>query len=361
MRRVRVGGQITGLRRAGLPVRVLAYMTAAVAGLAFVAGCRVPGMSATAAAPTASGTVTVAAVPGMAAAPLYLAYQHGFFRDAGLNVKIVNYSSVRAELKDLRAGKVDVAYGDYADMFYAQAKSLAVARNNKPNLNMVLLADGYDAAPKVMEVLTLPGSHIVSPSDLVGKTIGTASADVMPPSSSGRPYSLETVATQSVLNNDNVNLHKVTWRPVPAGALIGDLASGRVNAILATEPTIFEAERQLGAVPVLDSCSGSTANLPLDGYFALRSTAEAKSAMFTAFRSALERGQAMAGQEAPVRAALHGHAGLSVESASLVTLGQYPTSMNAGDLQRIVGLMFYFGVIGSVGGGQLSVSSMIFH
>jgi NitT/TauT family transport system substrate-binding protein len=360
MRLVRVGGRITGHRRARRPVRVLAFVTAAVAGLAFVVGCRVPGMSSSAAGPAGTATVTVAATPGVPDAPLYIAYQDGFFRDAGINLHIVNYSSVRAEVRDLQARKVDVAFGDYADMFYKQAQALAARGHHKSYLNMVLVADGYDAAPNVMEVLTLPTSGIVSPKDLQGKTIGTPPADLMPTTTSGRPYSLDTVATQSVLNNDNVNPSAINWQPLPSQALIGDLASGQVDAILATEPTIFEAEQQLGAVPVLDSCSGSTANLPLDGYFALRSFANQKPAVLTAFRSALERGQAAASQEAPVRATLQGYAGLSVESASLVTLGQYPTSMNASDLQRIVGLMFFFGAINSVQGSQLPVKNMIF-
>ncbi len=50
-------------------------------------------------------------------------------------------------------------------------------------------------------VLALPpGPHqpaIVSPQDLVGKTVGTASAGVMPSNVAGMPYSLDTVATQS--------------------------------------------------------------------------------------------------------------------------------------------------------------------
>jgi hypothetical protein len=52
---------------------------------------------------------------------------------------------------------------------------------------------------------------------------------------------------------------------------------------------------------------------------------------------------------------------MSVQDASLLTIGQYPTTVNASDLQRVIGLMFSLGVIQSVGGNQLQVQSMIFH
>jgi NitT/TauT family transport system substrate-binding protein len=307
-----------------------------------------------------SGTINVGAAPGVGDVPLYLALQSGAFRQTGLTVHIVNYSSAASELKALQAGKIQVAYGDYADMFYAQAQAQAAGGKNA--LNMVILADGYDAAPNTMEVLTLPDSGIVSPKNLQGKTIGTTEPQLMSTSTVGQPYSLETVATQSVLTNDSVNLQRVFWHRFPSGAsLISALAAHQVSAILATEPTIFQAESQLGAVPVVDSATGATANLPLDGYFALRSFAKTNAAQLNAFRSALETGQAAASQQAPVRAALQHSIGMSGSDASLVTLGIYPTSMNASDLQRVVSLMFFFNTIKPINNSQLSVQGMVFH
>jgi len=359
MRLVLASARAQSDRRPARRVRVFAGVAAAAAVLTVVAGCRVPGMSGGTSAPQVSGTINVGAAPGVGVVPLYLALQSGAFRHTGLTVHVVTYSSISSELQDLQAGKIQVAYGDYANMFYAQAHALAAG--GKSGLNMVIVADGYDAAPNTMEVLTLPNSGIVTPKNLQGKTIGTTEPQMMSMSNAGQPYSLETVATQSVLTNDNVTLARVHWRPVASSALLGALANHQVNAILATEPTIFQAESQLGAVPVVDSATGATANLPLDGYFALRSFASKNSAQLNAFRSALETGQSAASQQAPVRAALEHSVGLAMSDASLVTLGIYPTSMNASDLQRVVSLMFFFNAIPSVNGSQLSVQSMIYH
>ena len=365
MRLVPIGGRTVDHRRAGHPVRVLAGMTALVAGLLTVAGCT--GSSSSTATPTftdANNVIRVAETPGVGDAPLFIAFQQGLFRQAGLQVRITNYGSARSELVALQHGQADVAFGDYADMFYAQAQS--EAKGAKNGLNMVIVADGYDAVANTMEVLALPpAAHqaaIVTPQNLAHKTVGTASAGVMPTNVPGTPYSLDTVATQSVLQNDSVSPSSISWRPLPPGApqeaLLQQLKSHQVDAILATEPTIFEAESQLGAVPVLDSCTGATSNLPLDGYFSTRAFASAHHSKLAAFRSVLYRAQALANnQSEPVRTTLEGSEGMSVEDASLLTIGQYPTTVSVNDLQRVISLMFAFSAIPT----QPSVKAMIFH
>jgi NitT/TauT family transport system substrate-binding protein len=323
--------------RVGRPGRRAAGVAAAATGLILVTGCHVPGFSSSAAAgPTASGTVTVVAAPGVPDAPLYIGLRDGLFSQAGLTVHIVSTSSVPQEVAALHKGTADIAFGDYANMFFAQEQS--------PSPHLLALADGYDAGPNVMEVLTLPGSKIVTPKDLQNKVIGTAAAQGMPTSNKGQsqPYSIDTVATWSVLTSDSARVGTITWDPMPAKDLIGALQSGRVNAILATEPTIYEAESQLGAVPVLDSCTGATANLPLDGYFTTSAYASRNAQVVAAFRAALAKAQARASMAAPLQTALTKSARLGAQAAAMVTLGTYPTTLSAPNLQRVVNLMFTF-------------------
>jgi len=323
------------LRRPG---RRTAVVAAAAASLILVTGCHVPGFSSSAGAgPTASGTVTVEAVPGVPDAPLYIGLRDGLFSKAGLTVHVVKSSSVPAEVAALRNGTADIAFGDYANMFYAQEQG-------PPHL--LALADGYDAGPNVVEVLTLPGSDIVTPRNLENKVIGTAPAQAIPTHNAkdqSQPYGIDTVATWSVLASDNVRVRTITWDPMPPSELIGALQHHQVDAILATEPTIYSAESRLGAVPVVDSCTGATANLPLDGYFTTKSYAGKNAQVLAAFRSALVKAQAQAAMAAPLQTALTKSAGLKAQAAAMVTLGSYPTTTSALSLQRVVNLMFNFG------------------
>jgi NitT/TauT family transport system substrate-binding protein len=316
-----------------------------------VTGCQFFGSGGSAAEPTGSGTVTVAAAPGVANAPLFVGITKGLFSQAGLDVRVIPASSIKAELNDLASGHADIAFGDYADMFYAQKSKAA---------NLSIVANGYNAAPSVMEVLTLPGSGINSAADLVGRNVGMAAPQEMPPTTPRHeePDTLESIAAWSVLSADNVDPTQVHWTPMQTRNLVGALKVRRVAAILATEPTIYLAESQLGAVPVLDAGTGDTASLPLDGYFSTASWASKNSTNMAAFRAALQKAQGEANQSAPVQNALMNSAHMGVQTASLVTLGTYPTSLQAADLQRVANLMFLFNTFPN-NSGTLEVSSMI--
>ena len=334
------------------PGRRAAGATAAAVGLLLVAGCQLPGSSSSAEGPTGSGTVTIAAPYEVADAPLFIGINDGLFRQAGLTVRVISEPSVNAEVAALRSGQADIAFGDYADMFYAQQQ--------QAKLHLNIVANGYDAAPNVMEVLALPGSHITSPAALKGKIIGTSEPQELLLSKT-KPYSLDTIATWSVLSSGNVDPTTIHWQPMQTSQLIGALQTGRVNAILATEPTIYQAESNLGAIPVLDSCTGATANLPLAGYFSDAAYAKGHAANLAAFRASLLKAQSSGSMSAPLQNALTKYDHLNVQQASLVTLGTYPTSLQEPDLQRIANLMFTFNTEPSGTTGTLSVSSMIFH
>jgi len=309
----------------------------AAAAVMVLAGCQVSGVSSAAGKAPPGSSITVASVPGIGNAPLYLALREGLFRQAGLTVRIELFSSAAAEVTALKSGKADVAVGDYADFFFAQ--------EHDARAPLVVVADGYDARPDVMDVLVGPHSGITGPPGLLGKTIGTAAPQLMPHTSNGRPYSLATVAASSVLMNDGVQPTAVTWKPMPANDLIGALRSHRVDAILVTEPQIFQAENQLGARSILDACSGQSANLPLEGYFAPASFAKRHRAALVAFRSALIRAQAKAAQALPLQAALTQYAGISDLTAPLITIGTYPTSLKTASLQRVADLMSFYGAL----------------
>jgi NitT/TauT family transport system substrate-binding protein len=325
---------------------IAAVTVAAVAMALLAAGCQAHTTASEGAGISGSSQLTVAATPGVADAPLYLAARDGLFARAGLRVTIESSNSASSELHALTAGTIDVASSDYADFFSVEGN----------DSDLLIVADGYDAAPNVMEVLTLPGSGITTPQDLVGKTIGTPEPQEFPFNAS-TPYSLDTMATQSVLLNDGVEPTQVSWKPMPSQDLVGALKSGQVNAIVVTEPYIFQAESQLGATEVLDSLSGATANLPLSGYFTRSSFARKNADPLRIFRSVLLQAEAEAAAGNDVRSVLADSSQMNTQTAAMVTLGLYPTSLNVNGVQQVADLMYDFGMLAQA----LNVSSMIFH
>jgi len=332
------------------PGHVLRRSTVALALLSLVfvtAGCHVPGTSSPAL--PAGQNLTVAVVPGIDTVPLTVASMDGLFSQHGIGISVEDFPSVGAAYSALVQGKADVAAGDYTSFFYAIAKGQARLR---------LVMDGYDAAAGTMQVLALPSSGINSPQELAGKVIATPGlatpAAQVAPYSPTFPYSIETLATESVLQSDGVSTSSVSWLPLPENQMLGALRDHRVSAILATEPLIIEAETQLGAQEVLDSCSGVTANLPLSGYFSTSSFASKHPAALDAFRDALVTAQSDSGQRSNVQSVLRGEH-MTALYADLVNLGQYPSFLNVGQVQRIADLMYDSGMITA----PVSVQSLV--
>jgi NitT/TauT family transport system substrate-binding protein len=332
---------------ARIPGRRITLALASVALL--VTGCHVPGSSASGAGATGSQTITVAVVSGagsaplsLANAPLRVAVRNGIFRQHGLNVVIKSYRTLGGVMSALGNGTAQVASGDYTSFLYQQETGA---------MSLRLIADGYDGAPNMMEILTLPGSAITTPQKLAGTTVATPerafsySSHSSGSNTAALPYNIETLAAATVLRADGVSPSSVKWKPTPVANMISELQHHQVGAILAPEPYVFEAESQLGAQELLDSCSGATTGLPLSGYFSLDRFGATHAAAMDAFRSALLQAQADAAMRGPVQAVLPGATGMTAQDAALVTLGTYPTSLSVGQVQRVAQLMFDAGMI----------------
>jgi NitT/TauT family transport system substrate-binding protein len=333
------------LARAGVRVSALHIAPVALLATMLVSGCQFLGIG-SAGAGAGSGPVTVAVVPGIDNAPLSVALQEGLFRQNGLNVVIKDYPSLSAEYRALTSGQAQIAAGDYTDFFYLQATDRASLR---------LIADGYDAVSNSVAILTLPNSGITTPQQLQGLPGGVATtpAQLVPPSTAV-PFNIQTLAAQEVLQNDGVSPSTVTWTPMQPQNMIGALRGGQVKAILVTEPYILQAEEQLGAVEVVNASTGVTDGLPMSGYFSLASYERADRAAVRAFQKALAQAQAECAQRGPVQSVLSHLTSMSQGESALVTLGAYPVSLNAGQVQRVATLMYDSGMIRA----PVSVSSL---
>ncbi len=309
-----------------------------------VAGCHVPGTSSGQVA--VSQQITVAVVPGFANAPLQVAVKNGLFTQHGVDVTVQTYQTLQQAYAALASGQANIISGDYAGLLYQQAR----------RAQLRLIADGYDATPGLMEVLTLPGSAITAPQDLEGKAVATPPQQLAP-FSGNTPYNIETLATESVLQSDGVNPTSVRWKAMPPGSMISALRHHTVSAIVATEPYVLQAETQLGAVELFDACSGVTASLPLSGYFTAAGYARRHAAALHGFQAALNEAKASTAQFGTVRSVLRTLPGMTPGEAALVTVGQYPTFLSVGQVQRVADLMYGTGMITTT----ISVKNLVFH
>jgi ABC-type nitrate/sulfonate/bicarbonate transport system substrate-binding protein len=328
------------MRRSAAMMRRPARLRRSVSPLAAVlltllaAGCHIPEGSS--GVMTGRQQIAVAVVPGFANAPLQVAVRDGLFSKRHLDVTVQTYQTLQQAYAALASGQADVISGDYAGLLYQQAHAA--------HGQLRLIADGYDASPGVMEVLTLPGSAITNPQGLQGKAVATPPQQLAP-FSAAAPYNIETLATEAVLQSDGVSPSSIQWKPMPAATMIGALRDHRVSAIVTTQPYILQAETQLGAIELLDACSGVAASLPLSGYFTAAGFARSHPAAMGSFQSALNTAKASTAQPGTVQSALRTLPGMSAREAALVTIGQYPTFLSVGQVQRVADLMAGTGMI----------------
>jgi NitT/TauT family transport system substrate-binding protein len=299
---------------------------------------------------TVSGTITIAAAPGIDDAPLYLAQQKGLFAAAGLHVVIKDFGSQSAELAAVEGNQAQIAASDYGNIFALQQE--------KSNLR--LLADGYDAGSGSVEILSLPKYQISSALNLQRSPIGLPSDSATGITSTGVPESLYVAAAREVMSNYLASgADTLTWQRMSQTKEISQLASGGLRAILLTEPYIYDAEASLGATPVLDVFSGGTANLPISGYVATNSWVKNNRMAIADFQSAIAQAQADAAQTGPIQQVLPKlpGAGISTQVANMVSIGSYPTSTNIGALQRVSELMTTESMLSK--SGSIGINAML--
>jgi NitT/TauT family transport system substrate-binding protein len=327
------------------PARIAGALLASLSIALTITGCN-PFSSATAA--SGEPLVKVGVVPGIDNATLYLAKKDGFFARAGINVQIVRFSKVPSELQALTSGSVNVAAGDYGDLFAEKKQS------NLQQSAFKIIADGYDAAAGVVQIMTMPSSQVTSAGDLSNRIVGAPNTNLVATPLQGAPNSLLIASATSVLQSDGVNMSGVTWRTMSQAQEIAQLVHGQIAAALLTQPYVYEAE-QRGAYELVDACSGATAGIPLAGYFTSTSWSADHAGEVTAFRTGLAKADAQASMPGPVQAVLPVYAKLSKQEAALVTTGVYPLSTVTASIQRTADLMTSVGMIRK----QLNVASMI--
>jgi NitT/TauT family transport system substrate-binding protein len=324
-------------------LRLIAAVLASLGVAAGITGCNPFGQ---ADASSGEPVVKVGVVPGIDNATLYLAKQRGDFARAGIDVQIVDFTSVDSELRALTSGQVNVAAGDYGHLF---ARQSALQKNA-----FKILADGYDAAPGVVQLMTMPDSPVKTPGDLANRAIGAPDSDTVSGGATSAPNSLLIASATSVLTSLDVNLSGVNWKNMSQQQEVSELVHGQLHAVLLTEPYIYQAQ-QAGAVELADACSGATAGIPLSGYFTSTSWSRDKTQEVAAFRAGLTQADAQASMPGPVQAVLPAYAKLSKQEAGLITTGVYPLTTITADLQRTADLMWASGMITR----RLNVADMI--
>jgi putative hydroxymethylpyrimidine transport system substrate-binding protein len=140
-------------------------------------------------------------------APIYAAQAAGYFKQAGLDVKIRQPADPAAPIKQVAAGRVDLAISYEPEVLRARDKGLHV------------VSVGALVQKPLTSIISLPRARIRTAADLKGKTVGTAGIDY------------QSAYLQSVLGDAGVQSRTVKERNV-GFSLVPALLTKKVDAIL---------------------------------------------------------------------------------------------------------------------------------
>ncbi len=328
-------------------VRPVPFVAAAIMVLA--AGCAAAGSNAAAISAPArpeEPDITVAAIPAVDLAGLYIAQNQGFFAQQGLRVTIKKVPSSQAILADQLKGQIDISAGSYVAYVSAQA---AGARFR-------ILAEASTLQPGTRVLVTTADSPIMTIGQLAGRKIGVNGVN-----------SIGMLLISALLSEHGISPRRVDFVTDQKGfpAMPGQLQDGDWDAAFLAEPYITVAGEQYGEKVLADLDQGAMLDLPVDGYVATRAWAEKYPQTAAAFVRAIEEGQATANSDpAAVQVALAKYDQLPLRVTAAMVRSGYPVGpVDETGIQRVADAMLEFGMLGRqyavpVGRGTL-VASMV--
>jgi NitT/TauT family transport system substrate-binding protein len=312
--------------------RFLAFSMAGAMIMILAAGCGAKGSSAalTSVVPKPEQPdITVAAIPAVDLAGLYIAQDRGLFARQGLHVTIVPVPSAQSVITGQLAGKIDISAGSYVAYIAAQA---AGARFR-------ILAEASTLSPGTRALVVTGNSRITAVGQLAGREIGVNGVN-----------SIGTLLVSALLSAHGTNPGAVRFVTDPDGfpAMPGTLQRGGWDAAFLAEPYITAAGQQYGQLVLADLDQGAVLNLPVDGYVATRAWARAHPGTAAAFTRAIEQGQAIANSDSStVQATMARDDQLPPEVTASMALPRYPVGpVVEAEIQRVARAMGQSGILG---------------
>ena len=192
----------------------------------------------------AAGTVLISTVQSVPSATNYIALEKGYFRDAGVEVRIETIDSLSKAMAILATNQIQIAQGGInAGYFNAVGQGLPI-----------ILALESGSTPVYHNFMVRPDlrDKIRTPADLKGRTVAVSGAG-----------SLSTYELAGVLASAGLTLADVNVKQLGFAQMIPSLANGGLDVALMVAPYTDAAAQQGVAVPWLDPEKGYVKALPM--------------------------------------------------------------------------------------------------
>ncbi|MCW8377271.1 ABC transporter substrate-binding protein [Streptomyces justiciae] len=263
--------------------------------------------------------VTVAALPLVDCAMLYIAQDRGLFEKEGLDVRIQQIQQSLQALPPLSKGQIDmVASANYVTYFQAQEKG---------TLDVRIVAEAIRAAPHMMDVLVPKDSDIKSVADLTGRKLAVNVLN-----------NVQSLTFDEIVAEQGAG--KPVYRQIPFPQMGAALDKGQVDAVHAVEPYDSSIQDELGARVLVDGASAPVQGIPLSGYITTERYASEHADALAAFQRAIKAAVDIAAKDPEaVRDILPTYTKVTAQQAKKIDLPVFPPTMDARQIARLTDLM----------------------
>ena len=276
--------------------------------------------------------ITVDAFDAIDSAGLWIAQQEDLFAKVGLTVTIVPQKiGTQPMIDDQLKGTADISSGDYVTYIDNQLAGTA---------NLRIIAEASFLQPNVLTVLVPPGSKVNSINNLKGKTISV-----------NAPNDIGTLLVDSLLAGHGIPRNDVKFNNnVQFPLVVKAFQTGKTDAAFAPEPFVSLFGELGGVQELADLDQGATSNFPIQGYAVTATWAHNNPNTLKAFVTALRQGQQIADTDrGAVEQALEKNLGLTSAQAALVSLPNFPVTLDPTRLQRVVDDLHQFNLFSGPG------------
>jgi len=269
-------------------------------------------------------TVNVGLVPSAGSVPVNIAIQQGYFKEAGLDVKV----------QDMKGPAISASLLN-GEIQYGSLGSSVVVTAVAKNLPLRIIAGREKTSPDEAtdddQFLVMPNSGIKTAADLSGKTVGVNSLG-----------SIDTLFAKAAINNLGGNASKVKFIEIGLpDDQVAALKNGTVAGITSIEPFASAAEAA-GAVKLFGSSHSAIPNgsAPIGVIASTKQYIAQNSKQVDAFANAIKKAVDWAAADsARFRGVLPKFTGLSAEQASTMLLPAWAADVTPAGVEAIADLL----------------------
>jgi NitT/TauT family transport system substrate-binding protein len=285
--------------------------------------------TAAASGPLEQTTLKVGVMVGIDCSGAQLALLNDAFADEGLKIEATTVQSGAIAIPQLAAGELDITFGNWVSFIKAQANGL---------VDMKFISESYLSTPNSnFAVIAAKDSQINSPKDLEGKKIAVNAKG-----------NINELLLRAVLTANDVDFNKIKDNLVemPFPNMAAAIANKQIDAAATIDPFVTSAQKEIGAKTVFDlTGAGPTENFPLSGFAVTKEFADKNPNTVAAFQRALLKGQQLAADRSKVEEALPKFAKMDPQTAAIVKIGQFPTTIDPKRLQRVADLLVTYDML----------------